>query len=302
VSRKAKPLDPSKLVGQRVAVSYNRHECLVGHARQEGERCFPVREKPSSSSPVLGYADEVWLKDVAFFVSPSGVRRIQETGVRTVCCFVVGEVIEARPGRVTKRHGWQDIRLDVFDDACFYRARDRACVRTAKFARLRNRKIEAMGARKGDPVSSARELRAVNPPVPVVGPRRDTWRGDMGGLNFRVAPASEVSAAACWVQERWPGCVIVDGSDDWHAPDHVRVHDLLCAWQIRPVAWWHTGVSGATPSGAVLTPDQYAEFAVRYQSLYGTTPELGIAGDRPFPHERPSCGCYGGEGLLVRTP
>jgi hypothetical protein len=186
-----------EFVGQRVAVAYNRHECLPSHPKKKGEHCFPVRAKPSSSSKVLAYADDLWLKDVSFFISPGGLKQIQRTGVRTVCCFVVGTVISRRPSSVTAKNGWAEIRLDVFDHGCFYRHRDGACVRTAKYARLHNRRIEAFGSRKGDPVTSMRDL-ADNPgplPVPTYGPRRREWRGEMGGLNFDVAGLGETVEA-----------------------------------------------------------------------------------------------------------
>ena len=105
--------------GQQVAVAFNRHECLPSHPKKKGEHCFPVRAKATSSSKVLAYVDEIWLEDVSFFVSPSGLRSIQQSGARTVCCFVVGTVIGSRSSGATKKHGWSPVRLDVFDHGCF---------------------------------------------------------------------------------------------------------------------------------------------------------------------------------------
>jgi len=236
-------------------------------------------------------------------VSPSGVEQIRRTGVRTVCAFVVGTVLEDRPARVSRKRGWSPIRFDA-DAGGFIRARGGSLVRTARYAHLGERSMSAMGAANGEPFTSQREL-AKNPgPVPprVYGPVRESYRGELGGLNFQPATFTETARAISAVLDQHPGCVIVDGSDDWDAPEHVQIHELLCDWGIRPVAWWHTGVSGATPSGAVLTPEQYEAFAAMYVARYGARPEFGRPGDRPFPPERPSCGCYGGEGLLVRTP
>jgi len=283
--------------GDRVAVAFNRHECLVDHPKKKGEHCFPVRAKPSSSSKVLAYVDEIWLEDVQFFVSPSGVRQIQRGGARTVCCFVVGTVIGSRSAAAVKKHGWSEVRLDVFDRGCFYRERDKACLRTAKYARLRNRQIEAFGSRKGAPVTSLRELNPGEPDIPTYGPARRSWRGEMDGLNYEPATVGATAGAMRWVHQIHPGTVIVDGSDDWDAPLEVRPEALVGEFGLRPLAWWHTGTSGQCRSGVVLSSEEYARFADAYRTRFGCAPE--VSGSKVPALTKPSCGCWDGEGLGV---
>jgi hypothetical protein len=283
--------------GQQVAVAFNRHECLPSHPKKKGEHCFPVRAKATSSSKVLAYVDEIWLEDVSFFVSPSGLRSIQQSGARTVCCFVVGTVIGSRSSGATKKHGWSPVRLDVFDHGCFYRVRDGACVRTAKYARLRNRTIEAFGSRKGQPVGSLREFNPAPAELPTYGPRRRTWRGEMDGLNYEPATAEATVEAIRWVHRQHPGAIIVDGSDDWDAPVQVRPEQFVHELGVRPLAWWHTGISGQCRSGVVLAPAEYERLARSYRRRFGCSVEA--CGYKPPSLTKPECGCWGGEGLRI---
>jgi hypothetical protein len=283
--------------GQQVAVAFNRHQCLPAHSKKKGEHCFPVRGRPTSSSKVLAYVDEIWLEDVSFFVSPGGLDRIQKTGSRTVCCFVAGTAIGSRSAGATKKHGWGDVRLDVFDRGCFYRVRDDACVRTAKYARLRNRKIEAFGSRRGDPVGSLREVNPGPVDLPTYGPQRGTWRGEMDGLNFEVASAGATVEAIRWVHSVHPRGIIVDGSDDWDAPLAVRPEALVAEFGAHPLAWWHTGTSGQCRSGVVLAPEEYARFSAAYRARFRC--DMEACGYAAPALTKPECGCWQGEGLRV---
>jgi hypothetical protein len=288
----------AEFAGRQVAVALNLHRCKVGQPKEEGEACFSIRAKPSSGSKVLGYVPEVWLEDVSFFVRPAGVERIQESGVRNVCCYVVGTVISARSPKVTKKNGWSTVRLDAFGDGCFYRATTGSCVRAAKYARVRDRKIEAFGVRNGEPVTSQRELsRVENPALAVLGPERQVWTGEMGGTNYKVASAAETARAIHWALREHPGAVIVDGSDDWNAPDHARPALLVRRYGIAPLAWWHTGTSGQEHTGVILSASQWAAFRRAYTREWGFPPDNCPAG--PPPLKRPECGCYSGEGLAI---
>ncbi len=285
--------------GRQVAVALNLHKCRVGQPKEKGEACFSIRDKPSTSSKVLGYVPEVWLENVSFFVRPSEVEQIKETGVRTVCCYVVGTVIGSRSAKVAKKNGWTTVRLDAFGEGCFYRASTGSCVRSAKYARIRNRSVQAFGARNGEPVATQRELneREENPARPMFGPKRQEWVGEMGGLNYSVASAEETGRAIQWVLGRCPGCVIVDGSDDWNAPDHARPAMLARRYGLDPTAWWHTGTSGQEQTGVVLSPAQWRAFRSAYTREWGFSPEACPGG--PPDLVRPECGCWNGDGLAI---
>lgn len=289
----------SEFLGRQVAVALNLHRCRVGQPKEKGEACFSIREKPTSGSKVLGYVPEVWLEDVSFFVRPAGVEKIQESGVRNVCCYVVGTVIGSRSAKVAKKNGWTTIRLDAFGDGCFYRATTGSCVRTAKYARIRDRSVQAFGARNGEPVTSQRELSSREPnPVPaVLGPERETWVGEMGGLNYKVASAEVTAQAIERVLAGCGGCVILDGSDDWNAPDHARPAMLTQRYGVDPWAWWHTGTSGQEYTGVVLSGPQWRAFRRAYIREWGFAPS-GCPGAPPS-LLRPECGCWNGEGIAI---
>jgi hypothetical protein len=291
-----KRADLSKLRGEQVAIAFNRHQCSPSSPVKKGELCFSIRRKPSSSSRVLGYAKEVWLEDVHFFASEAGVQRIRETGQRNVCCFVVGTLLAKRPARIAKKNGWHSVRFNAQTKGCFYDAKSGACLTSAKYARLADRHIEAFGLQRGKNVSSQRQLNPGPGKLPIYGPRRSTWLGEMGGVNFNVADQSAMTQALRFTFEQLGDVIIIDGTDDWDAPVHCRPEAFVPELGCTPVAWWDTGVSGQSISGVILTRTEYSRFRRLYRSRYGADPER--VGKRP-PFVRPSCGCWDGEGLAV---
>lgn len=244
-------------------------------------------------------SDEVWLKDVVFndLSARRGPVASPAAGLRPE--VVWGTIIAPRRPSVTEKHGWQEV---VFDPStcCFHRRSDGGRVRTALFGWVRPGKVLAFGARSVRPGASVGESSGFPRDVRVVGPIRGTWRGDMGGLNFEVAEKDVIEDALRSAAASWPGCVLVDGSDDWDAPEQVQVRDLALRWHTAPITWWHTGVSGVVPSGAVFAPATFLEFAARYRREFGLTlvAESGVR--QSGGPARAPCGCYGGEGLFVR--
>jgi len=265
----------------------------VTHPVVPGEHCFPVREKPSSGSKVLAYVDEVWLKDAVFFVQPGGLRRIQSTGTRSPIAFVYGTALKSPPRGASKKSGWFDVRFEPFEHGCFFDARNAACLTSAKYVHLGKRKIRALGSEQGDSVTSLRQL---NPAVPLITPRREKWIGDMGGLNYASPTSTALRDAKRYVFERYPGAVILDGTDDWDAPEAYRPSAFLPRLGVRPLAWWHTGQSGALPTGAVVSDDDLPRLRRAYREVYGV--DLGqVAVTRP--QAEPGCGCWDGSAVRV---
>lgn len=280
-----------KLVGREVAVAFNRHECLLQHPVKPGEHCFSVREKPTSSSPVIGYADEIWLEDVRFFASESGLRRIQKTGTRTPIAFVVGKVLRRRPASVTKKRGWFKVRFDPFEPGCFFDPRTDSCLASAKYMRLGDRHMEAFGPAEGEAMTSLRQL---NPQPPFITPQRETWRGDMGGLNYRDATPAATTAAMRHVWDQWPSAVIVDGTDDWEAPEWARPQLWLKLLGAKPLAIWHTGASGQSASGLVFSPAEWQRAQAAFLRRFGERVPVST-----LPKVPTKCGCWDGEGVRV---
>lgn len=67
---------------------------------------------------------------------------------------------------------------------------------------------------------------------------------------------------AVWAD--FPDAVIVDGSDDWTAPDYRSVWKLQREFDTPILARFHTGISGITRSGIVVSPDVFDDFRRRY--------------------------------------
>jgi hypothetical protein len=239
-----------------------------------------VREaKAGPRSRVVARPRLVWLEDVSFFPGA-----------------VIGRVIAPRDPSVTSKSGWSDVAVtpDGFCRPC-----TGARLRTAKYALVRSGKIAAFGMRDGDPVRSLAEAENAHAPrdLLVYGPAREAYEGDMGGTNFEIATPQATAAAIHWVLGQHPGAVIIDGSDDWYSPAYVRPEVLCRRYGLRPVALWHTGKSGLTPSGVVLDPGSYEQFRRRYSRQWGFGPER-CPGPPPG-IGRPPCGCWEGEGLRV---
>lgn len=61
-----------------------------------------------------------------------------------------------------------------------------------------------------------------------------------------------------------PTAIIVDGDDNWYADKEKRPATVVRDAGIEPLAWFHSGISGITKSGAVLTPKDFAKLEAYY--------------------------------------
>lgn len=66
----------------------------------------------------------------------------------------------------------------------------------------------------------------------------------------------------------FPDAVIVDGSDDWCAALEARPAMVVDKAGIVPLAWFHSGISGITKSGVVLTEAQFAQLDAYYRATF----------------------------------
>lgn len=57
----------------------------------------------------------------------------------------------------------------------------------------------------------------------------------------------------------FPEAIIVDGTDDWSASPVRRPAAMAHDARIEPLAWFHSGISGITKSGVVLSREGYRE-------------------------------------------
>lgn len=149
----ANPSPPPKLealdlAGRTVALAINLHRCRPGKPIPEGAACFSVREKPRSSSKVLGYVDRVVLKDVKFVVNERSLERIQNRGTREVCCFVVGTVMRPRAPELEGACAcdWTPIHFNPFRSPCFTTPKGK-CAVSARYAAMVDKAVAAEGVK-----------------------------------------------------------------------------------------------------------------------------------------------------------
>lgn len=66
----------------------------------------------------------------------------------------------------------------------------------------------------------------------------------------------------------FPDAAVIDGSDDWYAPDWKRPQVWAERLGIKPLALFHSGVSGITRSGIVVQRGDLAKVAFAFLSEY----------------------------------
>jgi hypothetical protein len=83
---------------------------------------------------------------------------------------------------------------------------------------------------------------------------KGTHTGSSGFTNY--TGGADVPAGLERVWAEFPGAVVLDGTDDWYAFNHQRPERiallLLKERDIVLLAWFHSGISGMSNSGAVF--------------------------------------------------
>lgn len=87
----------------------------------------------------------------------------------------------------------------------------------------------------------------------------DPHTGSSGFTNYSNNKPNPMA-----VFKDFPAAIIVDGSDDWSAERHHRPQRAVQDAGIEPLAWFHSGISGVSKSGVVLTPADYAKLEEFY--------------------------------------
>lgn len=165
-------------------------------------------------------------------------------------------------------------------------------LRGARFARLERGKLRVMGPYRGTRFGAnpRRDLHVYNP-------ERRCWVGHMGGLNYEPPCDEAVGEALDEVWTDHPGAVILDGTDDWFAPEHVRPELFEDMFGIEVLALWHTGASGSSTSGIVLTEAEYETLNIRYRMENSYSLELVPSRKQKGSHS--ACGCWDGSAFVV---
>ena len=112
----------------QVRVYYNLHK-----------ETFSIQHKVDGRWLVRGYADEVLLKDATFKVSEAGRERVLMEGRKNVHAYVIGTLVEEVPPTV------YDITYNPYKFSSFVEKKSALPVCSARYARLKDRQIEAAG-------------------------------------------------------------------------------------------------------------------------------------------------------------
>jgi hypothetical protein len=237
-----------------------------------------IRELPAragyefwSLSGGRGSSPSLWLSGVTF--------------ISTRPATLVGTVLRTRP-RQPRSSGWRKLLLQ---DGAFFDAQTGRPMVGAQYVRLEPKTALLMGPIFG----RRRSRRRLN----IYNPARETWIGDMGGINYRRPSPEAIAAKLEHVWRDYPGAVVLDGTDDWFAPESARPELFEDMFGIDVLALWHTGASGKSTSGIVLSSDQYELLNRRYRTRLGHSIEHAPSKKMSGSHS--DCGCWDGSAFVV---
>lgn len=87
-------------------------------------------------------------------------------------------------------------------------------------------------------------------------------------VNYSGASAAELQKTRQQVFADFPDSVIVDGSDDWNDPIYRRPQAFLEKLDIKPLAFYHSGISGITRSGVVISKNDFIVLEQKYSENF----------------------------------
>lgn len=102
--------------------------------------------------------------------------------------------------------------------------------------------------------------------IPTYSAHGGSHTGTSGFINhFPGGPLCDARARARVFRD-FPNSVIVDGSDDWYSPPWSRPAMLVNRYGIKPLAYFHSGISGISKSGVVLTREDWETLRKRCEA------------------------------------
>ena len=94
--------------------------------------------------------------------------------------------------------------------------------------------------------------------------------GSSGFLNYwRDRNTEDTSSLAARALKENEGCVVLNGQDDWTSPEWKRPETFCRTLGVEPVALFHTGISGVTSSGVVISKEDFNRLQDEYVARYG---------------------------------
>lgn len=97
-----------------------------------------------------------------------------------------------------------------------------------------------------------------------------THTGSTGFSNHWPGTAKEVARALERVFADHPGAVVLDGQDDWYAPGCNRPERFRDVFDFEPLAFFHSGISGISVSGVVVTREVFERIEREFPSKVWT--------------------------------
>lgn len=82
-------------------------------------------------------------------------------------------------------------------------------------------------------------------------------------------PRTRFETALADARREFPGCVVINGNDDWSAARQTRPETFCRLLNVDVLAYFHTGISGVTKSGVVLSPAQFETLRINYRREFG---------------------------------
>ena len=105
-------------------------------------------------------------------------------------------------------------------------------------------------------------MRTYNPQSSSVSSSIGAW------VNYSGASAVAFQKTRQQVFADFPDSVIVDGSDDWNDPIYRRPQAFLEKLDIKPLAFYHSGASGITRSGVVISKNDFIVLEQKYSESF----------------------------------
>jgi hypothetical protein len=96
-----------------------------------------------------------------------------------------------------------------------------------------------------------------------------THIGTTGFVNHFGIPSETMEHMVNRVFEENPNSVIINGTDNWHAPEFAKPEVMFSKMNKKPIAFFHTGTSGISTTGIVITIEDYNDLSKSYQEKYG---------------------------------
>lgn len=99
---------------------------------------------------------------------------------------------------------------------------------------------------------------------------RGAMTGTTGFTNYTGSLPEDRSRVMAEVWRDHPGAVVVNGNDDWYAKVEHRPATFIGQFkEIRPLAYYHSGISGIAKTGIVVAGSDFPKLEAAYREKYG---------------------------------